>query len=64
VTEAQDRERRLFGTPGLCAALEGRGNDSIDSLRQHILDSVDSWSRGAEQSDDVTVLIVRYRKPA
>jgi sigma-B regulation protein RsbU (phosphoserine phosphatase) len=63
VTEAEDKQRTLFGTEQLCEALAEGGNGSIDEIRRHILDRVDAWSRGTAQSDDITVLIVRYRTP-
>jgi phosphoserine phosphatase RsbU/P len=64
VTEAEDKERNLFGTKRLCQGLAGRTGDSLEDLRRHVLDCVDAWSRGTAQSDDLTVLIVRYRTPA
>ncbi len=64
VTEAEDTQRELFGTERLAEALAGRGNDSIEEIRQHVLERVNSWSHGVPQSDDITVLIVRYRTPA
>jgi len=64
VTEAEDRDRELFGTERLCEALAGRQKDSIEDLRRHVLDRVNAWSSGTAQSDDITVLIVRYRTPA
>jgi sigma-B regulation protein RsbU (phosphoserine phosphatase) len=63
VTEAEDKERRLFGFDGLTQALVGHGEDSIEALRQHLLSCVETWSRGTPQSDDITILIVRYRTP-
>jgi sigma-B regulation protein RsbU (phosphoserine phosphatase) len=64
VTEAQDRERELFGTDRLCAELAACNGKSIDDIRRRLLDCVNTWSRGTAQSDDVTLLIVRYRTPA
>ena len=64
VTEAEDKDRTLFGTERLVEALTGHGNDSIDDIRRHVLDCVNAWSRGTPQSDDITVLIVRYRTPS
>jgi len=64
VTEAENRNRTLFGTERLCEALAGRQQDSIEDLRRHIVERVNEWSRGTAQSDDITVLIVRYRTPA
>jgi len=63
VTEAENKDRELFGTERLCEALAGRQQDSIEDLRRHILDRVNTWSSGTAQSDDITVLIVRYRTP-
>jgi len=63
VTEAEDKNRELFGTERLCEALAGRQQDSIEDLRRHILERVSTWSSGTAQSDDITVLIVRYRTP-
>lgn len=64
VTEAEDRDRELFGTERLCETLAGRQHDSIEDLRRHVLERVRDWSSDAPQSDDITVLIVRYRTPA
>ncbi|HEX4285326.1 MAG TPA: SpoIIE family protein phosphatase [Terracidiphilus sp.] len=68
VTEAEDKQRTLFGTERLCEAVAECGNQSgdqsIDDLRMHILERVNVWARGTPQSDDITVLIVRYRTPA
>lgn len=64
VTEAENKSRTLFGTERLCEALAGRQQDSIEELRRHIVERVNEWSRGTAQSDDITVLIVRYRTPA
>lgn len=64
VTEAEDKDRTLFGTERLCEALKGRQRDSIEDLRQHLLERIGQWSRGTAQSDDITMLIVRYCTPA
>lgn len=64
VTEAEDKQRTLFGTERLCEAAAECADKSTDDLRVHILDRVNEWSRGTAQSDDITVLIVRYRTPA
>src|SRR5262249_12803978 len=64
VTEAENVQRELFGTERLAEVLAGRGNDSIEEIRQLVLERVNSWAHGTPQSDDITVLIVRYRTPA
>jgi len=63
VTEAQDPERDLFGYARLRDAVDGHGNESIGELQDTILKSVNEFCRGADASDDVTLLIVRYREP-
>ena len=35
----------------------------MDELQKAVLDAVADFSRGAPQSDDITLLLVRYRKP-
>jgi sigma-B regulation protein RsbU (phosphoserine phosphatase) len=63
VTEAQDRDQNLFETSRLRELLANRQDESIEWLRKTVLDSVDAFSGGAPPSDDVTLLIVRYRAP-
>jgi phosphoserine phosphatase RsbU/P len=61
VTEAEDAERELFGFQRLHDVLEGWQDESLESLKKIILDSITSFSGSAAQSDDVTLLVVRYR---
>jgi serine phosphatase RsbU (regulator of sigma subunit) len=64
VTEAEDPDHELFEVAGLSKVLEGRVNESVEDLKQAILDAVRAFTRGASQSDDLTLLVVRYRKAA
>jgi serine phosphatase RsbU (regulator of sigma subunit)/pSer/pThr/pTyr-binding forkhead associated (FHA) protein len=64
VTEAENPDRELFDIEGLTQAVRGKSELSVEGLQQSILDSVKSFTRGASQSDDVTLLVVRYRKAA
>jgi serine phosphatase RsbU (regulator of sigma subunit) len=64
VTEAEDPDHQLFEVTGLSKVLEGRINESVGDLKQAILDGVRAFTRGASQSDDVTLLVVRFRKAA
>ncbi len=61
VTEAEDPDHKLFEVTGLSQSLAGRENVSLESLQQAVLESVHSFTRGADQSDDITLLVVRYR---
>ena len=63
VTEAENPEQELFEVSGLSEALDGKIGVPIDTLQDSILASVRGFTRGAHQSDDVTLLVVRYRTP-
>ena len=60
VTEANDPENRLYGFDRLYDVLRSGANADLGSLQTQILESVDRFAHGAEQSDDITVLLVRY----
>lgn len=64
VTEAQSQGRELYGDQRLRAAATGGSGKSIGAVQDTILESVREFSRGADQADDITLLIVRYRNPA
>ncbi len=64
ITEAENPDDELYGVSRLREALTGRKNAPLDTLKQIVLDSVEAFSRGASQSDDMTLLIARYRAPA
>jgi serine phosphatase RsbU (regulator of sigma subunit) len=54
----------LFGFERLREVTERSAQASIETVMKTILDAVDDFSRGAGQADDLTLLIVRYRKVA
>ena len=64
ITDAENPEGELFGESRLREALTGQQNQPLETLKQMVLDSVEVFSRGANQSDDMTLLIARYRAPA
>jgi serine phosphatase RsbU (regulator of sigma subunit) len=45
----------------LCEALVGQHDAPLDQLQKRVVESVDSFSRGASQADDITLLFIRYR---
>jgi sigma-B regulation protein RsbU (phosphoserine phosphatase) len=63
ITEAEDAEENLFGVPRLREVLMGQQGAPLDQLKRATLDSVERFAGGASQSDDRTLLIVRYRAP-
>ena len=64
VTEAMDPDEEMFGRAGLLEALQGQLDPPLDQLQKTILDAVDTFTRGASQADDLTLLLVRYRAAA
>jgi sigma-B regulation protein RsbU (phosphoserine phosphatase) len=61
VTEAMDPGEELYGVPRLREVLTGQSDCALDKLQKAILESVENFSKGAHQADDLTLLIVRYR---
>ena len=64
VTEAQDPDRNLFEVSGLWGILTDCHSMPLDTMQQAVLQAVQKFTRGAAQSDDITLLLVRYRRPA
>ena len=61
VTEAADPDDEMYGVPRLREALAGQHDAPLDHLQKAVFDSVEKFSRGASQADDITLLLVRYR---
>lgn len=64
VTEAMNRTDEMFGTTRLRDALSGQQDPSIEQLQKAVLTSLEGFTRGASQADDITLLIIRYRAAA
>jgi serine phosphatase RsbU (regulator of sigma subunit)/pSer/pThr/pTyr-binding forkhead associated (FHA) protein len=64
VTEAENAAEDMFGTARLREVLIGQHATPLENLQKTILDSVQTFSGGAKQADDITLLIARYREPA
>jgi len=64
VTEAENLNHDLFEVSGLSQALAGKHDVPVEVLQQSVLDAVRGFTRGASQSDDITLLVVRYRAAA
>jgi sigma-B regulation protein RsbU (phosphoserine phosphatase) len=60
VTEAMNRERELYSETRLESLLAGESCRSAESTIVSILESIEEFADGAEQSDDITLLAVRY----
>lgn len=64
VTEAMDPEEAMFGTERLLETLNGSKDIPLADLQKNVLESVENFTRGARQADDVTLLLVRFRAAA
>jgi len=64
VTEAMDPQEQMFGMGRLKEVLRGQAELGLDELQKRVLESVENFTRGARQADDLTLLLVRYRATA
>ena len=60
VNEAMNGARQLFSTPAIEKTLSTVSNDKAVGICDRVMTSVDDFVKGAPQSDDITVLIIRY----
>lgn len=61
VIEAEDLDQQLFGALRLRKTLEGQECASLDELQKVLLDSIRDFAGGASQTDDITLVLLRYR---
>ena len=59
ITEAMNEESDLFGEERLSRLLEEHARLSLDEIQQRILGDVEGFVGGAEQHDDMTIVLVR-----
>lgn len=60
VTEAMDNDKALYGTPRLLQLMEEKSTLRLGDLLYEVRRNVDAFSKGAPQSDDITMLVLRY----
>jgi sigma-B regulation protein RsbU (phosphoserine phosphatase) len=60
VTEAMDRAGNLFTEPRLQACLQRANGAAPTEVIGNALEAVKQFAAGAEQSDDITTLAIRY----
>jgi sigma-B regulation protein RsbU (phosphoserine phosphatase) len=63
VSEAYDPDQELFGEERLLAHLEASPGASARETTLGLLEAVRRHAAGAKQSDDITVVSVRYSGP-
>jgi sigma-B regulation protein RsbU (phosphoserine phosphatase) len=59
VTEAMNVDFEEFGEERLERTLETVGGQSCEGINQTVKDQVASFAKGAEQSDDITLLTIK-----
>jgi serine phosphatase RsbU (regulator of sigma subunit)/CHASE2 domain-containing sensor protein len=62
ITEAQDRDGALYGRQRILSVI-GAGGGSAGEMCEAIRDSVRAFEDGAEATDDLTVMVLRYLGP-
>lgn len=62
ITEAEDPEHALFGMDRLLASARQIGAVAPDTFLRSMKDAVHGFTREAEQSDDMTMLVIRYKQ--
>jgi phosphoserine phosphatase RsbU/P len=60
VTEAMNRQEALFGEERLLRDLNGLSGRPLEEIAMGIMDKVKTFSQGLDQSDDITMLVLKY----
>jgi serine phosphatase RsbU (regulator of sigma subunit) len=60
VTEAEDRDRNLFQDTRLKEVFSQHRDSSLKTLQDGIFSAIGNFAEGANQSDDLTLLVARY----
>ena len=63
VTEAIDEGEELFGEGRLLEAVNRDQYPGLEELCTHILEGINSFVKDQEQFDDITMLVMEYKKP-
>jgi len=64
VTEAEDPQSNPFGTTCLLDWAHGQAGQSPGAVKESLLRTVCQFAGGRRQSDDITILVVRYTGPS
>lgn len=64
VTEAENIEKELFGEDALLQSLEEAREYSVRTAKDfvdYVLNEIEKFTKGTEQSDDITMLVMSYK---
>ena len=56
-----DPDDNMYGGTRLREVLADLHEASLGHVQKTVLDSIETFTRGAAQADDITLLLVRYR---
>src|SRR5581483_3776685 len=59
VTEAMDADGSCFGDTRLAEYLEAHADDSVEEIRNGLLEAVHVFAEGQQQHDDITMIILK-----
>jgi sigma-B regulation protein RsbU (phosphoserine phosphatase) len=62
ITEAANPKEALFGQSRLTEAVDKGANLPLKDFTDEIKSEIDKFADGAEQADDITMLVLRYKK--
>jgi len=60
VTEAMNQNQEQYGDEHLIQCLDNQKGSSVTDLVQNLSDDVRAFTSGAEQSDDITIMALKY----
>ena len=60
VTEAMNSQKHLFGEERLLQIFNSDAPTSVSIMIQSVIQGLETYVEGFEQSDDITVLALRY----
>ncbi|MDQ3012917.1 MAG: SpoIIE family protein phosphatase [Acidobacteriota bacterium] len=63
VTEAVNADNQMFSDERLENLIKASVNLSAEQIKQRILDEVISFTRGLPQGDDITLIVLKMRRP-
>ena len=61
IPEANNKERKLFGTDRMVSALNKDPTAELKTVLKNVREAVDQFANGAEQFDDLTMLCIEYK---
>ncbi|MBQ4175120.1 MAG: serine/threonine-protein phosphatase, partial [Prevotella sp.] len=64
LTEAEEKDQKLFGEKRMLETIEAGKTSDPETIINNMTNAIRLYVGDAEQSDDLTMLAIRYNKPA